>query len=656
MHASIKLLLYAEFGWFLVARSIFQSPEDAPATGGDQIVSHNRLVELNKRVLAADRSHVLVAALMVGTPSQAFRCVLDTATAEFWVPSYHCDSCAGKFSESQNWYHADQSETFEPVLDQQDSNTNSSIPVAMRYRYDEEVMGGYLIKDTVSLGGVEVAHQSLLLVEAAQPSDFEESEDEKRVWDGVCGLGWGNAMSLSEPFYMGLKKAGLQPVFVLFPPDPMHPDGPGFMAIAQVPLPRDAIERISWSPHLPGTEQWMVQASAITLLDKRAASGAAARFSRVNMVIDTGTDYIVMPREHYETFVNSIMSVLGERLGGEELKLFCPPTPNDVLQCACAVVPYISDVKLDIAIVGAESLQISAGDLWEELAGVDSINGAPKTHSPQCMLLVRAADAVGIGRGESLSDRIHSGAPRRPFNRHPMQGGRSSYSVRDPNSQYGHVPDPVQTRASPAGSADSILAKEVLLAPLPAKPGVECKIELGVQRDGNVKLLDVTAFNQDGETVEAENDACRQLAPPGVNRRLHEEEGRAASGPRRLQSVQASSQGASDVSGNTAIWVIGDVVLRRYVVIFDFEFVRVGFLPVKHIHSKHSDSERYFPHQLALAVAILSCVLAPFAVMALSRSSFGDNPREIRPSGRVAARMQTIHEGDEDEEDPFAAE
>ena len=43
--------------------------------------------------LSITRTHALVAQLEVGTPAQKMSCLLDTGSADLWIPSKRCKTC-----------------------------------------------------------------------------------------------------------------------------------------------------------------------------------------------------------------------------------------------------------------------------------------------------------------------------------------------------------------------------------------------------------------------------------------------------------------------------------------------------------------------------------------------------------------------------------
>mmetsp|Transcript_12966 Transcript_12966/g.29396 ORF Transcript_12966/g.29396 Transcript_12966/m.29396 type:complete len:650 (+) Transcript_12966:66-2015(+) len=644
---TLQWLMRAEIGLVVVVVAASEVSSNLHSSASASM-THYKLLDMDKKLLAADRSHVLVTGMDVGTPGQPFRCVLDTATAAFWIPSKHCSTCNGTYSNLDNFYNAEKSSTFQPVLQAADpARPSNEIPIGLKFSYDEEIMGGYLIRDTVALGGARVVNQSLLLVEITEPTDMDQ---EPRVWDGVCGLGWGPSphsfvAQIYQPFYMGMREAGLKSVFALFPP--RVEGGAGYMAVGEVPLSSTLLRKVFWSPHVSAAQMWMAQA-AISVMDAMDPTRPLASRGDVNMVIDTGSDYIIAPRPAFDELKNLLVVELSRRMGEEGARVACPQRLDgrELLECECSVAPVFGEFYITFLLASQTvPLELSVATLWEP--SDDNLRGS----KDRCTFMVRPDD---LGENPEL---LRAGVPQRPFGHHAMQGGH----------RFGRTPDPIrQHRPDEGESADSIVAKEVISVSLgKLHPGFLCKLDIGIQKDGQLKVLEYTVYDRNGMVDDTHRlrEECRAKAPPGASRRLLLREP-----GRQTQDAVANDHeaGARELTGEEAslyngleIWRVGDVFLKRFVTVLDFDEARIGFLPSGFLsRDDDDDDDGFFPSSLGFVAALLACVLAPLAVMALSKRSFGGNPREIRMlNGRLTNRMQTIEEEEEpDETDPFAAE
>jgi len=491
-----------------------------------------------------------------------------------------------------------------------------------------------LIKDTVALGGARVVNQSLLLVEITEPTDMD-GDEEPRVWDGVCGLGWGPdpasfVAQIYSPFYQGMRQAGMKAVFALYPPT--SEGGAGYLAVGEVPLSSQLMKRVVWSPHIEAAQMWMAKAHINVI----AADPSQPKLSRgdVNIVIDTGSDYIITPRATFDEFKNFLIVELSKRMGDEAVRVVCPE-PMDgrpVFECECSVAPTFGNIYITFLLATQmETLQISVANLWEP--SDSRLSGA----KDRCTFMVRPDDL------HETDNLLRSGVPQRPFGHPAMQGG----------SRYGRTPYPIQQHRPDEGES-SIVAKEVISVSLKSHPDWLCKLELGVQKDGHLQLLEYTVYDRHGQSIDAldAKEECRKKAPPEATRRLLLREQ-----SRRMQENPAIGAGPGPMY-QQEIWRVGDIFLRRFVTILDFDGQRVGFLPADLLVKHDDDDDGFFPSSFGLVAGLLACILAPLAVMAMSKRSFNATPREIRMvGGRLSHRMQTIQEGDEaEEEDPFAAE
>jgi len=142
---------------------------------------------------------VPVVEISLGTPSQRLRCLLDTSSADIWVPSKRCSGCAA----GGQTFDADKSTTFSPQL-------TDGRPTPVEMTYDGSRFYGYEAQETLSLGDLELKNQTFVIVEE---TDLWEGRADSPGWDAVCGLGWIGLALAPAPLYEHLKETGRDGLF-----------------------------------------------------------------------------------------------------------------------------------------------------------------------------------------------------------------------------------------------------------------------------------------------------------------------------------------------------------------------------------------------------------------------------------------------------------
>ena len=120
---------------------------------------------------------------------QTFNVVLDTGSSDLWVTGKGCTSCT----------------TGTPSFDYNASSTlqigqdSTGQPVSVSITYGSGAVGGYLVRDTVSMGGFQVQRQPWLLVDQTS-SDLLDGTNA-----GIMGLAFDTiANTASTPFWQTL--------------------------------------------------------------------------------------------------------------------------------------------------------------------------------------------------------------------------------------------------------------------------------------------------------------------------------------------------------------------------------------------------------------------------------------------------------------------
>ncbi|KAM5247282.1 pepsin F-like [Ctenodactylus gundi] len=133
-----------------------------------------------------------VGTISIGTPPQDFRVVLDTGSADLWVPSIYCSSQA---CAKHRAFNPLRSSTF----------LVSGRPISLEYGSGK--MSGFLAYDTVRIGG---------LVDTAQAFGLSLEEPgaltEDAAFDGILGLSFpGLSIQGTTPVFDSLWAQGLLP-------------------------------------------------------------------------------------------------------------------------------------------------------------------------------------------------------------------------------------------------------------------------------------------------------------------------------------------------------------------------------------------------------------------------------------------------------------
>uniref|UniRef100_A0A8C0W7T4 Peptidase A1 domain-containing protein n=1 Tax=Castor canadensis TaxID=51338 RepID=A0A8C0W7T4_CASCN len=133
---------------------------------------------------------VYIGIISIGTPPQEFKVILDTGSADFWVPSIYCSSRA-----------CSKHKVFNPLLSS--TFVISGRPINLTYGTGK--MLGFLAYDTVKIGGLtDVAQAFGLSLE--EPGQFMEYA----VFDGILGLSYPSlSLQGATPVFDSLWEQGL---------------------------------------------------------------------------------------------------------------------------------------------------------------------------------------------------------------------------------------------------------------------------------------------------------------------------------------------------------------------------------------------------------------------------------------------------------------
>lgn len=217
--------------------------------------------------------------IKIGSPPQTFKVILDTGSSNLWIPSTQCQSIACFL---HNKYDSSKSTTYHR------NGSDFSI------RYGSGSLSGFVSKDTVSIGDLEIKDQ--LFAEATTEPGLAFAFGR---FDGILGLGYDtiSVNRITPPFYTMVNEGLLdEPVFAFYlsgsedsksevvfgGTDPAHYTGP----ITKLPLRRKAY--------------WEVDLESISF------GKETAELENTGAILDTGTSLISLPTDLAELMNSEI--------------------------------------------------------------------------------------------------------------------------------------------------------------------------------------------------------------------------------------------------------------------------------------------------------------------------------------------------------------
>ncbi|OAA50549.1 vacuolar protease A [Metarhizium rileyi] len=261
--------------------------------------------------------------ITVGTPPQTFKVVLDTGSANLWVPSKSCSSIAC-------YLHA--------TYDSSSSSTYQKNGSSFEIKYGSGSLSGFVSQDVVSIGDLKIKGQ-----------DFAEATEEPGLafafgkFDGILGLGY-DTISVNKivpPFYQMMKQKLLdEPVFAFYlgsgeegseavfgGVDKEHYNG----KIEYIPLRRKAY--------------WEVDINSIAFGDE------VAELEETGAILDTGTSLNVLP--------SALAELLNKEIGAKK-------GWNGQYTLECAKIKSLPDITFNL---GGSNYSLPASDYILELQG-----------------------------------------------------------------------------------------------------------------------------------------------------------------------------------------------------------------------------------------------------------------------------------------------
>lgn len=555
-----------------------------------------------------DRSHAFVATIALGTPPQQLKCLVDTGSADLWVPSKRCGNCGG-----QHHFFADTSSTFAPKYYE---TVKGPRPKIYQVTYGSGMVTGFGVQDTFSFGSWKVKNQSFIIVE-------DQDLPPSMPWDGIFGLGWNGISKVGKPVYQRLQEAGHPAIFALVPTR----KGEATLVLGVVPEAEIKPGTLVWVksedlqlPRQQGENErnfWVVS-GGIAITRDHATS---AKF-----VVDTGTNQMLLvPSRLFPSFIRSLLPAESfERHCGMDISM------GNLIICDCAVGESGKLPPLRLYL-GERQFEVPIAELFTKVKARD-------TGGPLCLLQVQPNDMgppaldgmlggllPGILNAAPISPGVAGGGPLPPLLPLAPSSGSSSHDAQPSESAENGVPSfPFQIPAFPAG----------LQLPKNLKPGDTVEEIVRTEPDG---ALCTTSVITEPSGAQRKTFDCRK--PDEQKRRL--QGGLLAP---ILEAIPAEQSGGEQMQGEPVaimqpvpmqqpagampilaqpiqgpiisdpmadLWVLGGVFMEKFVVIFDFDQKRVGFAePVKSSSSfeqknyqQQSENQAYLPRNTMLSVA-----------------------------------------------------
>lgn len=347
-------------GSAVVHHELERNSDDSTVVTFDHTVIGNLASTKELKSLDIRRSHLFIAKIEVGTPAQAIKCLVDTGTADIWVPSTKCSDCGGAHR-----FAAIKSKTFIPEAKHTEQG---SMPIPVQISYGDGDIVGFLVQDDVTIAKHRFVNQTFIIVE-------EQELREHKSWDGVCGLGWRQLADGVVPLYKSKPTSG-ELVFGLLPQGRKST----FLTVGEVPRESLKTSTLAWSrvEPLEGKDRsYWVAAGAVSVSNDAPMRG--------RLLVDTTTAYILAPRKHFGSMMRALFpGDLFDRSCGSDA------AAGNTVVCECSSTmdsEELSGKTLQIHL-GGQAFGIDAAQLFQRVPA--------KGDKLLCMLLVQQAPATAV--------------------------------------------------------------------------------------------------------------------------------------------------------------------------------------------------------------------------------------------------------------------
>eukprot|EP00931_Biecheleriopsis_adriatica_P011587 TRINITY_DN11266_c0_g1_i1.p1 TRINITY_DN11266_c0_g1~~TRINITY_DN11266_c0_g1_i1.p1 ORF type:complete len:798 (-),score=155.20 TRINITY_DN11266_c0_g1_i1:50-2443(-) len=573
----------------------------------------------------AARNFALVADVSVGTPKQTFQLMLDGDSGDIWLPSMRCKTCARGPQEVMTFFKAMASSTFKPQLT--DTPFGRS-PRAIRLVEGGGHVEGFVVNDSVSIGGIRMDNQPFLL---AEEGNFEARR--ARAWDGVFGLGKRKPVTGGPSFHESLRDAGNPETYVLSPvPGRDHHGKAARMAVGAQANSLSSVGPFAWADTVsvgPGDRGGWAFEAMVQVHNMHGRS--------IKALIEPGTSYLLVPQLEYLKVVRSLIPSFDHFCGLDRKH-------GNLVVCDCEVRGQVQgEISFDfmgvdgrrhgLALRG-EHLFLKVhprrkGDRW--MASSSDICILQIQQRPGAALLDSPFGVLGqpfLGAGPGSFKGLHPGPfPGAILDRPPPFGGpngpgliplgpgpmlgpgipltlplgppptkaeikREKKEAKKIEKVIEGVEDAMKESEEEAkgkggegimgallhslgkiGGSGAVMKEEVSEY---LGDGKRCVTEIVRAANGTVKSEKTWLVGENGKRHPTSSPVCNK-AKRAPSRRLEEADAEPALRGRQLQE-----------EGD--LWVLGDVFLRRHAVAFDFKHNRLGFAPLEGDVAEESDS------------------------------------------------------------------
>ncbi|KAG7192117.1 Vacuolar protease A [Scheffersomyces spartinae] len=267
------------------------------------------------------------AEILLGTPGQPFKVILDTGSSNLWVPSKDCSSLAC-FLHSK--YDHDKSTTYKA------NGTEASI------QYGSGSMEGYVSNDLLTIGDLIIPKQDFLEATSEPGLAFAFGK-----FDGILGLAYDTiAVAKSVPPVYNAISQGLldSPQFAFYLGDTSKDEENGGLATFGGYDSSLFKGKITWLP-VRRKAYWEVLFNGIGLGDEYA------ELSNTGAAIDTGTSLITLP--------SSLAEIINAKIGAQK-------SWSGQYQVDCASRDNLPELTLTL---GGYNFTLSAYDYVLEVGG-----------------------------------------------------------------------------------------------------------------------------------------------------------------------------------------------------------------------------------------------------------------------------------------------
>ncbi|KAI8138186.1 aspartic peptidase domain-containing protein [Fennellomyces sp. T-0311] len=309
---SIALLFTAAVSFVYGSENIIRVPLIAKGRRFEAVTTQQRVSNWQDPYQAAlyneERSGYLVD-VGIGTPEQNFFVVVDTGSADLWVPSIECppNNCpVARFNPAQ-------SSTFR--------STNSKFRIV----YGSGAVNGTYVTDTVTIAGASIQNQQFGLVSStADLFSGRDNSNSKPSLNGILGLAYPKLTAAHDtggpeytPFVFNLAEQHLisQPIFSIYMNSPLVQDWAGEIIFGGVDnskftgellyvpvageMAKPSNNPLEWV--LDGSAYtytfWTVYGQGVAVETPQATTGIVAFDSATPFIIDTGTTLTFLPED-----------------------------------------------------------------------------------------------------------------------------------------------------------------------------------------------------------------------------------------------------------------------------------------------------------------------------------------------------------------------